>query len=156
MAERFDGAASHGHRAQYGALPLARDPDGSLKVLLVTSRETGRWVIPKGWPIKGLKPHRVAAREAYEEAGLVGEVGKRALGSYTYEKTLKNRTSVTCVVQVYPFRVRKRLRRWPEKKQRDSRWFSPEDAAAAVQEAALREIVRAVAPSLAAHGPLPA
>lgn len=122
-----------------------------MKILLVTSRETGRWVIPKGWPIRGLKPHRVAAREAYEEAGLVGEAGKRALGSYTYDKTLKNRTSVTCLVQVYPFRVRRRLKRWPEKKQRDSRWFTPEEAAAAVRETGLREIVRAVTPSLVAR-----
>jgi len=59
--------------------------------MLLTSRETGRWVIPKGWPIKGRKPAEVARQEAYEEAGLIDRItGKSAIGSYHYEKRLAN------------------------------------------------------------------
>jgi 8-oxo-dGTP pyrophosphatase MutT (NUDIX family) len=68
-------------RVQYGALPYRLDDGGSIKVLLVTSRETKRWIIPKGWPIKGLKPSKAAAREAYEEAGVRGRIAGRAFGN---------------------------------------------------------------------------
>jgi 8-oxo-dGTP pyrophosphatase MutT (NUDIX family) len=60
------------------------------EVLLVTSRDTRRWIIPKGWPQKGKAPHRAAAREAFEEAGVVGAVGRRPVGSFAYEKRFKN------------------------------------------------------------------
>jgi hypothetical protein len=73
-------------RTQYGALPYRFTKGGSLEVLLVTSRQSKRWIIPKGWPIKGLKPAPSAAREAYEEAGVQGLVGKKAIGTYVYEK----------------------------------------------------------------------
>ena len=78
-------------RRQVGALPFRRLSDGGFKILLITSRESRRWVIPKGWPMKGRKPYEAAAREAYEEAGLLGEIGKRPLGFYLYEKRLKSR-----------------------------------------------------------------
>jgi 8-oxo-dGTP pyrophosphatase MutT (NUDIX family) len=77
-------------RVQYGALPYRLDDDGSVEVLLVTSRETKRWIIPKGWPIKGLKPSKAAAREAYEEAGVRGRIAGRAFGHYVYEKLLED------------------------------------------------------------------
>src|SRR3954470_23354950 len=75
---------------QYAALPYRRRADGAMEILLVTSRETKRWVIPKGWPIKGRRPHVAAAREALEEAGLVGRVDKEPIGTYRYNKRLKN------------------------------------------------------------------
>jgi 8-oxo-dGTP pyrophosphatase MutT (NUDIX family) len=137
-------------RAQYAALPLAREPDGSRKVMLVTSRETKRWVIPKGWPIKGLKPHDTAGREAYEEAGLVGPVRKRPIGSYTYEKRLKERQTVTCEVEVFLMKVERRLKRWPEKKEREGRWFTLEEAAEAVDEEGLAALIRTLTTSKAA------
>jgi 8-oxo-dGTP pyrophosphatase MutT (NUDIX family) len=62
--------------------------------MLVTSRETRRWIIPKGWPKKGKSPHRSAAREAFEEAGVLGAVGRQPVGSFSYEKRLKNGGSV--------------------------------------------------------------
>ena len=62
---------------QYGVIPVREAADGRVEVLLITSRETRRWVVPKGWPIKGLKPHASAAREAFEEAGLIGETARR-------------------------------------------------------------------------------
>ena len=70
---------------QFAALPFQYGEDGRLRVMLLTSRETRRWVIPKGWPIHGRKPSEVAAQEAFEEAGLLGTiVGKRPIGSYHY------------------------------------------------------------------------
>src|ERR1700731_1396671 len=91
---------------QCAALPFKIAPDG-IRVLLLTSRETRRWVIPKGWPIRGLKPREVAAREAFEEAGLIGAiVGKRSIGSYHYSKKLPARgelprRELLCQVKVF-------------------------------------------------------
>jgi ADP-ribose pyrophosphatase YjhB (NUDIX family) len=75
-------------RAQYGALPYRFTVDAALEILLVTTRQTKRWIVPKGWPIKGLKPAKSAAREAFEEAGVWGRVGARAIGHFTYDKIL--------------------------------------------------------------------
>jgi 8-oxo-dGTP pyrophosphatase MutT (NUDIX family) len=125
---------------QYAALPFRRDANGRSQVMLITSRETRRWVIPKGWPMRRLKPHVAAAQEAYEEAGLKGRVGKRPIGSYGYDKRLK-RGAVRCAVEVFPFEVEDQLSDWPEKAQRDRRWFAPEEAAAAVQEEGLSDIL---------------
>ncbi|MCC0804659.1 NUDIX hydrolase [Methylobacterium sp. W2] len=130
-------------RRQVGALPFRRLPDGGFKILLITSRESRRWVIPKGWPMKGRKPFEAAAREAYEEAGLLGEIGKRPLGFYLYEKRLKSRDFVLCQVKVFPLEVRKQLKHWPERNEREDRWFSPSDAAEAVAESGLAGIIRA-------------
>ena len=102
-------------RNQVGALPFQRFPDHGLRVLLITSRESRRWVIPKGWPMKGRKPFEAAAREAYEEAGLLGQIGKRPLGFYLYEKRLKSRDSVLCQVKVFPLEVRKHSRLGPSR-----------------------------------------
>ena len=60
-------------RAQFAALPWRRRADAGIEVLLITSRETRRWVIPKGWPIKGKSSAKSAAREAFEEADQKGE-----------------------------------------------------------------------------------
>lgn len=131
-------------RTQYAALPFVCGPEGELRVLLVTSRETRRWVIPKGWPMKRLSPSGAAAREAYEEAGLVGEVGETAIGTYTYEKRLKRRGSVTCRVEVFPLRVERQLETWPEREERTVRWFSLPEAARAVDEPDLGEMILAL------------
>lgn len=130
-------------RRQVAALPFRRNSDGTFEILLVTSRESRRWVIPKGWPMKGRKPYDAAAREAYEEAGLVGLIGKRPLGFYLYEKRLKNRDAVLCQVKVFPLEVRKQLKHWPEQHEREGRWFTPSEAAEAVAEAGLSGIIRA-------------
>ncbi|KLK91506.1 DNA mismatch repair protein MutT [Microvirga vignae] len=99
------------------------------------------WVIPKGWPMKGRKPHASAAREALEEAGLVGEVGKVPIGTYRYGKRLKSGEVVPCQVEVFPLEVKSQRKRWPEKGQRSLRWFDPAAAAAAVEEPELKGIL---------------
>jgi 8-oxo-dGTP pyrophosphatase MutT (NUDIX family) len=130
-------------RRQVGVLPFQLGSDGENRILLVTSRESRRWVIPKGWPMKGRKPFEAAAREAYEEAGLRGDVGKRPLGYYFYQKRLKNLDSVLCQVKVFPLKVRKQLKNFPEAHQRELRWFTPAEAAEAVSEPGLAAIIRA-------------
>src|SRR5215468_11570993 len=75
-----------GRRLQYGALPYRTSNGHRAQFMLVTSRETRRWIIPKGWPKRGKSPHRSAAREAFEEAGVIGAVGRRPVGSFSYAK----------------------------------------------------------------------
>ena len=129
-------------RVQYGALPYRVDVDGSVEVLLVTSRGTKRWIIPKGWPIKGLKAAKAAAREAFEEAGVQGRVTRRALGRYLYEKRLEDRpATIPCDVQVFPLAVRRQLKNWPEANQRTTRWYSAAEAAAVVTDDGLRPLI---------------
>jgi 8-oxo-dGTP pyrophosphatase MutT (NUDIX family) len=124
-------------RQQYAALPLVMGDDGQCLVMLVTSRETRRWVIPKGNPEKGLKPHELAAKEAYEEAGLVGEISRKPVGSYRYAKRLRGEKSVPCEVEVFPLEVERQLENWPEKGQRETRLFTPVEAAMLVGEGGL-------------------
>src|SRR4051812_9654058 len=136
------GKPPQGREIQYAALPYRLRADGAVEILLVTSRETERWVIPKGWPMKGRQPHVSAAREALEEAGLVGWIDKEPIGSYRYNKRLKNGVAVPCMVEVFPLEVRLQKKKWPEKGQRSACWFSPEDAAEAVEEAGLGEAIQ--------------
>ena len=126
---------------QYAALPF-RIEGRQIRVLLITSRETHRWVIPKGWPIRGLKPQEAAAVEAAEEAGLIGEVAGRPIGSYKYMKHLKGEHAAAVQVIVFPFRVSDRAARWKEQDQRTHRWFRYRRAAALVAEPGLRRLIR--------------
>ena len=109
--------------------------------MLVTSRDTGRWIIPKGWPTAQEAPHASAEREALEEAGVVGTVGRDSIGTYVYEKRLAGGSVVICEVLVFPLEVERQQEDWPEKDERRFQWFSPDDAANAVREPALREII---------------
>jgi 8-oxo-dGTP pyrophosphatase MutT (NUDIX family) len=127
---------------QYAALPYRRNSNLDLEVLLVTSRETRRWVIPKGWRVQKLAPHKSAAHEAMEEAGLVGRIGKRSIGSYGYRKRLSTGSVIPCQVMVFALEFAKQLTSWPEKDQRRTKWFKPEAAAKAVKEPELRTIIR--------------
>ena len=130
-----------GDSTQFAALPWRISPAGSCQIMLLTSRETRRWIIPKGWPMKGLKPPKVAAREAYEEAGLVGRItGKRPAGVFHYTKRLQ-KDELLCEVWVFLLQVEHQLDDWPEKGQRETRWFSPSEAAELVAEGGLAEII---------------
>lgn len=119
---------------------------GAVAVLLVTSRDTGRWVLPKGWPMEGRAPHESALREAWEEAGVRGTAGADALGRYDYLKRLDADRGIRCGVTVYPVRVEGLAKDFPERRARRRQWMSPGDAAAAVQEPGLQAILRAFDP----------
>lgn len=128
-------------RQQIAALPYRIAEQGVLEVLLVTSRDTGRWIIPKGWPMKNKKPHKAAAQEAAEEAGVKGSVAQTPIGQYRYWKR-RTRDFVLCQVNVYPLRVSKHLKSWPERGQRELRWFTPDEAALHIEEPELAALIR--------------
>ena len=129
-------------RLQFGALPYRFRRDGSLEILLVTSRRTRRWIIPKGWAIKHKTPAKSAAREAYEEAGVRGTVKARSIGSFVYEKWLDvDSMSVPCEVQVFPLEVERQRRTWPEQSEREIRWLDPDAALLLVEESGLRSLI---------------
>ncbi len=126
---------------QFAALPWRIGEGGRRQIMLLTSRETQRWIIPKGWPMKGRKPAEVASQEAYEEAGLVGQiVGKRPLGNFHYQKQLAKRV-LLCEVRVFSFRVERQLDDWPEKDQRETQWFDASEAATMVLEDGLAGLI---------------
>jgi 8-oxo-dGTP pyrophosphatase MutT (NUDIX family) len=129
---------------QYAALPYRRHGNSGTEVMLVTSRGTGRWIIPKGWPMKRRAPHATAAREALEEAGVIGQVGTHSIGSYSYEKRLKRGDVVTCEVHVFPLEVKRQQKTWPEKGKREVQWLTSAEAAETVQEPALSEMIRSL------------
>lgn len=133
-----------GARTQFGAL-CWRMHRGRVEVLLITSRDTGRWVIPKGWPIAGKTPAQSAAQEAWEEAGVTGVGDEVALGLYAYDKTRKSKEALPCVVSVYPLRVDALAKRFPERKERRRRWFPSEKAAKLVAEPELRAMLAMLA-----------
>ncbi len=125
---------------QYAALPMKEEGDETL-VLLVTSRETGRWVLPKGWAERHLSGAELAAKEAFEEAGIEGAVIGGAIGSYTYEKRLPGGKAMECLVDVLPMRVTNLREKWPEAKQRHREWMTFSQAALRVDEAELVEML---------------
>ncbi|MGV6849469.1 MAG: NUDIX hydrolase [Marinibacterium sp.] len=126
---------------QIAALPVHWDKSGKLRVLMVTSRDTGRWVMPKGWLMDGKKPWRAAEIEALEEAGAVGFISKEAFGIYHYDKVLGPDRHVRCRVTVYPLMVDRLKRRWKERKERTRHWFSLKKAARLVDEPELTDLL---------------
>lgn len=128
-------------RAQIAAMPIRRQDDGSTEILLVTSRTTRRWIVPKGWPIKGISAPEAAAREAFEEAGVVGRIVSEPAGRYTYWKRMPDHF-VLCEVTLYLLEVERRLDSWAEQHQRQSQWFRLEDAADLVDEPELATAIR--------------
>lgn len=115
--------------------------DAPVEVLLVTSRETRRWVLPKGNLMRGLSAHEAAAHEAEEEAGVRGSICPSSIGSYTYRKRKRTGASLMTAVDVYPVRVTAELDEWPEKHQRERRWFTLAEAADAVAEEDLKHLL---------------
>jgi len=126
---------------QLAALPWRVNFDGQLEVMMVTSRISRHWLIPKGWPMSGKSDSAAALQEAFEEAGIKGKAGSKPLGRYTYVKLMKDGTSVPCVVKVYGMKVMEELVAWPEMAQRERRWFTTEQAATAVTEAGLAQFL---------------
>ena len=133
-------------RVQVAALPWRRAADGDVEVLLITSRETRRWVIPKGWPIKGLASHQAAEREAYEEAGVRGGIAKRKLGAFNYDKRLASGRLQKIKVAVFALKVGSEDSAYPEAEQREKLWVAAAAAADLVQEPGLAAMLRDFAP----------
>nr|WP_136685928.1 NUDIX hydrolase [Rhodobacter xinxiangensis] len=137
------------HR-QLGTLCWKRKND-RLRILLITSRETGRWVIPKGWPKQHVPDADMAMREAWEEAGVTGKIAPRAIGTFDYAKVMSREADIEvalpCRVEVYPMEVLDLSRRFPEAKQRKRGWFSPAKAAALVDEPQLAQLIAEFEPA---------
>jgi 8-oxo-dGTP pyrophosphatase MutT (NUDIX family) len=132
---------------QFGALPFRRSRNGSLEVMLVTTRGRKRWIIPKGWPVPGLEPHESAAREAFEEAGLVGYADPKAVGLFRYNKRLGPGRQVRCTVEVFPLHVDHQRPHWLEEGERETRWLSVKKAANLVSEPDLKKILLSFHPN---------
>ncbi len=127
-------------RTQFGAL-CYRVQQGKVQVLLVTSRGTGRWIVPKGWPIDGSTPAQAALQEAWEEGGVDGKVTGHSLGIYSYDKT-DDGQRMPCVVAIFPVKVKALKSNFPEAGQRRRKWFSRKKAAELVSEPELAQIIQ--------------
>ena len=129
---------------QFAALCYRKTSDKSgVEILLITSRGTGRWIIPKGWPMNGKLAHAVAEREAFEEAGVKGKAEIKPLGVYSYMKGMDNGLELPCKVQVHALKVSGFANNYKEKGQREMAWFSCAEAAARVDEPGLKELITA-------------
>lgn len=126
---------------QYAALPYRIGSAGP-EILLITSRDSGRWIIPKGWPIAGLTASQSAAREALEEAGVTGTIGAKSIGHYRYDKRLADNTTKLCTVEVFPLKVARQRDTWPEQHQRRREWLRVEEASERISETELRPLIR--------------
>ncbi len=140
------GAAKRETRTQFGAIPFRvsktkKKGAKGIEVLLVSSRDSGRWIIPKGWPIEGMAPADAAAQEAFEEAGARGKVHDRCVGLYSYSKWLDEDLSLPVIVAVFALEVKRLDDEYPEAGERRRKWMSPKKAAARVSEPELKQIL---------------
>jgi 8-oxo-dGTP pyrophosphatase MutT (NUDIX family) len=134
-------------RSQFASL-CYRVKQNRTEILLITSRRSGRWIVPKGWPEIGMTPAEAAMKEAWEEAGVVGRTQDRCLGLFSYTKIVEDGTDLPCVVMVYPVRVKSLARDYPEAGERRREWFSAKRAAQKVEEPELARILRDFDPKL--------
>ena len=133
-------------RQQVAAL-CWRKEKGRKEVLLITSRDTGRWIVPKGWPMKGLSDAQAAMREAWEEAGVRATTDRaRRVGTFYYDKGLDDGSDLPVVADVYKVRLRDGdlADRFPEVGQRKRAWVASKKAAKMVDEPALRTLLRSL------------
>jgi 8-oxo-dGTP pyrophosphatase MutT (NUDIX family) len=134
-------------RSQFAAL-CYRVQNGRVEVLLITSRRSKRWIVPKGWPIDEMTPAQSAAREAWEEAGVIGKPVDICLGLFSYRKVMEDAETLPCVAMVYPVKVKKLAKDYPEAGERKRRWVSRKKAAQMVSEPELSRILRDFDPRL--------
>ena len=139
------GAAKRDLRTQFAAL-CYRVLNDNVQVLMITSRGTKRWIVPKGWPMDGLTPAQAVAQEAWEEAGVRGRTYDQCLGVYSYGKTIEDNDTLNCVALVYPIKVKTLAKSYPEAKERRRKWMNPAKAAEKVDEPELAQILRGFDP----------
>lgn len=144
---RLDGVRKRESRSQFAALPFRRKKSGT-EVLLLTSLDSKRWVLPKGWPMDGKTPAQAAAQEAWEEAGIRGVVNELCAGFYSYNKRMPDGSHMPCIVAVFPLEVRKLHKEFPEAGLRKLKWMPLRKAATRVKEPDLRKIIRNFDPRL--------
>lgn len=147
---RFDNIPKRDVRTQFGAL-CYRIRDGKTQILLITSRQRKRWIIPKGWPAPGLTPAQGAMQEAWEEAGVKGKVQDVCLGIYGYTKQMRGSPDLPCIVAVFPVRVSGLAKTYPEVGQRKREWVSVKRALRQVDEPELREMLKGFNPARLPH-----
>ncbi len=136
---------------QVAALPW-RATESGLEIMLITSRGTGRWILPKGWPGENEEFCDAAAREAAEEAGISGKVARRETGRYIYDKVLSSGEEVPCKVLVFLLEVDGVAEKWKEKRQRKRKWVAPSEAARMLNEPDLCRLIMTVASNPRGHG----
>ncbi len=142
----MSGARKGEVRMQLAALPW-RVRRGKPQILLITSRTTRRWIVPKGWPMDGHTPAAAAAAEAWEEAGARGRPIDMCLGIYGYVKEMVDDPDLPVMVAVYPLEVRSLAAGWPEAGERRRRWFTRRKAAARVDEPELAALIESFDPA---------
>ena len=133
-------------RTQFAAL-CYRIKDDKLQFCIVTSRRSKRWIVPKGWPMHGETPMDAAATEAFEEAGVRGKIYPRPIGVFSYYK-VRSQDELPCMAVVYPLKVKKILKRWPEDRERERKWVSRKKAAQMVDNPELSVIIQTFNPDL--------
>lgn len=127
-------------RSQFAAL-CYRIKRGKVQVLLVTSRGSKRWIVPKGWPMEGKTPAASAKQEAWEEAGVYGRSVGSCLGVYSYAKDVGAADELPCLAMLYPVAVKSLAKKFPERGQRRRRWVSRKKAARLVSEPELARMI---------------
>lgn len=137
----FPGADKTDVRSQLAAI-CYRIVNGKVEILLVTSRRSGRWIVPKGWPKTGRTPAASAAEESWEEAGVIGKASDQCIGIFSYAKTITAGQTLPCMVMAYPMHVKTLAQDYPEKGQRQRKWFSRKKAARRVDEPELAQLLR--------------
>lgn len=139
------GAHKSDVRSQFAAL-CYRIVQDKIQILLITTRGSQRWIVPKGWPMDAMTPGETAHQEAWEEAGVKGKSYEHCLGLFSYIKEIDSSQSVPCVAMVYPVRVKSLASKYPEYGQRRRKWFSPKKAAERVNEPELARILKTFDP----------
>ena len=143
------GAKKSDVRTQFAAL-CYRVVKDKVQVLVISSRGTGRWIVPKGWPMDGKTPAETALQEAWEEAGVIGKVVSAPLGLYSYQKVQEHAPDFPCIAVVYAVKVKSLSKDFPEAGERRVKWVGRKKAAKLVDESELSQILRDFDPRKAA------
>ena len=122
---------------QAGAIPVR-----SGRICLVTSRHTGRWVVPKGKIERGKTAERTAVQEAWEEAGVRGTLAEEPVGTYRYQKF-----GQLYRVTLFLMHVSEVHSQWPEMAERKRRWIKLSEAVEQVEKRDLRAVISKVVPA---------